>query len=69
MSRAALRTVFVVRLVRPGARGDPFQLPKQTPDHLALELGESLLTNGPTALTATKKIMRHEFDWSDEESW
>lgn len=30
---------------------------------------EALLANGPTALAATKEIIRHAFDWSDEHAW
>lgn len=35
----------------------------------ALELAGSLLTNGPTALAASKEIMWQSADWQDEEGW
>lgn len=35
----------------------------------AIELAESLLANGPTALAASKRIMSESRDWSDAESW
>ena len=36
---------------------------------VALELAESLLVNGPTALAASKEIMWQSADWTDEEGW
>lgn len=35
----------------------------------AVELAESLLANGPTALTATKQIMFESGSWTDGEGW
>jgi enoyl-CoA hydratase len=35
----------------------------------AMKLAESLLVNGPTALAASKEIMRRSVDWSEEEAW
>lgn len=35
----------------------------------ALKLAESLLVNGPTALSASKEIIQHAFDWTEEEAW
>ncbi len=35
----------------------------------ALQLAESLLANGPTALSATKQIIQHAFDWDDPTAW
>ena len=35
----------------------------------ALALAEQMLVNGPTALVATKEVMRRSADWTDEESW
>lgn len=32
-------------------------------------LAESMLVNGPTALAASKQIMQHAFDWTDEDGW
>lgn len=36
---------------------------------VAVELAESLLVNGPTALAASKEIMWQSRNWSDEEGW
>ncbi len=36
---------------------------------VAIELAESLLINGPTALAASKEIMWQSADWTDEEGW
>ncbi len=35
----------------------------------AIEFAESLLANGPTALAATKQIIRHSADWTEEQAW
>lgn len=35
----------------------------------ALAFAEKIQKNGPTALAATKEIVRHSYDWSDEEAW
>jgi len=35
----------------------------------ALAFAEGLLANGPTALAASKQIIRHCYDWTDEEAW
>lgn len=35
----------------------------------ALVFAEKIQKNGPTALAATKEIIRHSYDWSDEEAW
>lgn len=35
----------------------------------ALRFATSLLANGPTALSATKEIIRRSADWSEEEAW
>ena len=35
----------------------------------AVDWAQTLLTNGPTALAATKEIVRHSADWTDEEAW
>lgn len=35
----------------------------------ALELAERIIENGPTALRATKEIIRRTFDWTEEEAW
>jgi len=35
----------------------------------ALAFAESLLANGPTALAASKQIMRNFADWTDEQAW
>jgi enoyl-CoA hydratase len=35
----------------------------------AVAWAEALLVNGPTALAASKEIMWHSSDWSDEEAW
>jgi enoyl-CoA hydratase len=35
----------------------------------ALQLAESLLRNGPTALAASKEIMQRSADWTEEEAW
>ena len=35
----------------------------------AVELAESLLVNGPTALAASKEIMWQSRNWSDDEGW
>jgi enoyl-CoA hydratase len=35
----------------------------------ALELAQSLLVNGPTALAASKEIMFQSLNWQDEEGW
>ncbi len=35
----------------------------------ALELLDKILTNGPTALAATKQIMNAAYDWSEDEAW
>jgi len=52
------RMGIVNRVVEPGQALDE-----------AIKLGESLLANGPTALAASKQIMRQAFDWTDEEGW
>lgn len=35
----------------------------------AIEFAEKIQSNGPTALAASKEIMRRAFDWQDEEGW
>jgi len=35
----------------------------------AVDWAQALLVNGPTALAATKEIVRHSADWTDEEAW
>jgi len=35
----------------------------------ALEFAQTLLANGPTALSATKEIMRRSADWTEEMAW
>jgi enoyl-CoA hydratase len=35
----------------------------------AVRLAESLLVNGPTALAASKQIMFHSANWTDEQGW
>lgn len=35
----------------------------------AVRLAEKLLANGPTALYATKEIIRRSADWSEEQAW
>ncbi|WP_341886978.1 crotonase/enoyl-CoA hydratase family protein [Variovorax sp. YR752] len=35
----------------------------------ALELGRRILRNGPTALAATKQIVRAAVDWTENEAW
>jgi enoyl-CoA hydratase len=35
----------------------------------AVAWAEALLTNGPTALAASKEIMFHAADWTDAEAW
>jgi len=35
----------------------------------AVRLAESLLVNGPTALAASKQIMLHSANWTDEQAW
>jgi enoyl-CoA hydratase len=35
----------------------------------AVRLAESLLVNGPTALAASKQIMFHSANWTDEQAW
>ncbi|HEX4183673.1 MAG TPA: crotonase/enoyl-CoA hydratase family protein [Caulobacteraceae bacterium] len=35
----------------------------------AVRWAEALLVNGPTALAASKEIVFHSSDWSDEEAW
>jgi enoyl-CoA hydratase len=35
----------------------------------AVRWAEALLANGPTALAASKEIMFHAADWTDEEAW
>lgn len=35
----------------------------------ALAFAEKLQANGPTALAASKEIVRRSFDWTDEEGW
>lgn len=35
----------------------------------AIELAEKIIQNGPTALVATKEIIRHSFEWNEEEAW
>jgi len=35
----------------------------------ALAWAQALLVNGPTALAASKQIMWHSADWTDEEAW
>lgn len=35
----------------------------------ALAFAEKLLVNGPTALAASKQIIRHSYEWKEEEAW
>jgi enoyl-CoA hydratase len=35
----------------------------------ALELAEAIGRNGPLALTASKRILQEQFDWSSDEMW
>jgi enoyl-CoA hydratase len=49
---------LVNRLAPPGAAVD-----------VALELAEAIGRNGPLALTAAKRILEEQFDWSSEEMW
>jgi enoyl-CoA hydratase len=35
----------------------------------AVQWAEALLVNGPTALAASKEIVWHSADWTDEEAW
>ena len=35
----------------------------------ALELAAAIAANGPLALDATKAILQHQFDWSEQEFW
>ncbi|MEK4425795.1 crotonase/enoyl-CoA hydratase family protein [Solibacillus sp. FSL K6-1523] len=37
--------------------------------NVAIELAERLLENGPTALIASKEIIRQSYDWTVEEAW
>jgi enoyl-CoA hydratase len=52
------RIGIVNRIAEPGAALDE-----------ALKLAEGLLINGPTALSATKEIVRRSSDWTEEEAW
>lgn len=36
---------------------------------VALELAATIAANGPLALTATKRILREQFDWNQSEFW
>ncbi len=49
---------IVNRIVEPGAALDS-----------AIQFAESLLVNGPIALSATKEIVRRSADWTEEEAW
>ena len=49
---------LVNRLAEPGAAVDA-----------ALELARAIAANGPLALAASKRILREQFDWSEEEFW
>ncbi|HEY4426578.1 MAG TPA: crotonase/enoyl-CoA hydratase family protein [Solirubrobacteraceae bacterium] len=49
---------LVNRIVEPGAAVEE-----------AFSLAESLATNGPLALIATKRILQEQFDWSSSEMW
>ena len=35
----------------------------------AIKFGETLLVNGPTALSATKEIIQRSSEWTEEEAW
>jgi enoyl-CoA hydratase len=35
----------------------------------AVKWAQALLANGPTALAASKQIVQHAFDWTDEAAW
>jgi enoyl-CoA hydratase/carnithine racemase len=48
----------VSRLAEPGAAAE-----------VALQLAAAIEANGPLAVTATKRILREQFDWSDGEFW
>lgn len=37
--------------------------------NVALELAQALLANGPTALAATKEIIRRSSGWTEEDAW
>jgi enoyl-CoA hydratase len=49
---------LVNRLVEPGSAVD-----------VALELADRIAQNGPLALTASKRILQEQFDWSTAEMW
>lgn len=49
---------LVNRLAEPGKALD-----------VALELAERVLANGPLAVAASKQIIRHSSEWSDEQGW
>jgi enoyl-CoA hydratase len=53
-----LQLGIVNRIAEPGAALD-----------MALQFAESLLVNGPVALSATKEIIRRSADWTEEEAW
>lgn len=36
---------------------------------VAIDLAEKIIRNGPTALMATKEIIRHSFEWNEGEAW
>ena len=49
---------FVNRLAEPGTALD-----------VAIELANEVLEAGPLATRASKQIVRHAYDWSDDEAW
>ena len=49
---------FVNRLTEPGAAVSG-----------AVELAKEVIACGPVAVRATKQIVKHAFDWSDDEAW
>jgi enoyl-CoA hydratase len=49
---------LVNRLAEPGAAVDA-----------ALELARAIAANGPLGLAASKRILREQFDWSEDEFW
>ncbi len=44
-------------------------VPTGTALDAAIAFAEKIQANGPTALAASKEIVRHSFDWKDEEAW
>jgi len=44
-------------------------VPAGTALESAIDFAEKLQTNGPTALAASKEIIRHAYDWTDAQGW